>query len=803
MKSLLRKELNAFFTSLSGYLAMGIFLLATSLFLWVIPGEFNLIESRQASLKGFFTLAPWLYLFLVPAITMRMFAEEKKSGTLELLLTRPLSSSKIIFTKYLAALILVSLSLLPTLIYFLTVYLLGNPMGNIDTGATWGSYAGLLLLASGYIAIGLFASASTSNQAISFLVAIVLSYIFFKGFNALALLNPPAVIQNVLLELSLNDHYLSLNRGVIDSRDVAYFIVLTVVFLVFIPGILRGNKLAFRFNTKISLIAVLLIAFSTFSISYRFFRIDLTAEKRYSISETSKTILSKQKGISSIEIYLSGDLPAEMKTFQRSIIDKIEDLNAYSPHRIYYRIFDVYSQKTDSVRNNTIIQLINAGIQPISLEHKTTEGLSTKQIFPGAIVRSNGKMVALNLLKNNPLLPYSENIKHSVELLEYEFARALRVLQNKKKPQVAFLKGHGEADAFSTNSLRMALSESYSITETTAKELNNDDSTRILVVADPVEPFPESDKLFIDQFIMRGGRVLWCIDPVYTAVDSLSRGHSTLAFEKGLNLRDLLFGYGVRINADLLQDVVCMEYPVNTAPPGQPTKFVPAPFYYALLATPNANNPVSRNLNRVMTEFVSSVDSVGANPGVKISPLLTTSPYSRRLQTPVEVSILSATTPPDSRLFNQGMIPIGMALEGKFASGFKNRMTHSLGIDQQKILSESKATKMIVITDGGIITNKVRNRNGKLQTQPLGYDMYSGQTFGNRDFLLNCIDYLNDNSGIMQLRSRTVKMRLLDKTKIRKWEKKIVLFNTLAPILVILISGIAYSLLRRQIYRKK
>jgi len=388
-------------------------------------------------------------------------------------------------------------------------------------------------------------------------------------------------------------------------------------------------------------------------------------------------------------------------------------------------------------------------------------------------------------------------------LLEYEFARAFRLLQESSKARIAFLEGHGEADFYATGDLRYALREKYTMAQTTAEQLNDDDSTQILLVADPQEKFPEKDKLFIDQFIMRGGRVLWCIDPVFVPVDSLARGHSTLAFEKELNLRDQLFRYGVRINPDLLQDVVCLEYPINTAPAGQATKFVPAPFYYSPLALPHPENPVSRNLNNVMTEFVSSLESVGENPEVKAFPVLTTSPYSRRIITPVEVSLLTATTPPDSRLFNQGMIPIGMAMEGIFPSVFQNRMTGSMGLNPEKLLPQSQATKMIVITDGSILTNKVRMRGDQINVQTLGYDPYSGQVFGNRDFILNCIDYLNDDTGIMQLRSRTVKMRLLDKAKIRDQKQPIRFINLGLPLLFLLLFGLVFHTFRKKTYQKK
>lgn len=209
MFSLFKKELNTFFGSITGYLVIAIFLLTTSLFLWVIPGNFNLIDGQRASLKGFFELAPWLYLFLIPAITMRMFAEEKRTGTLEMLITRPISMWGIILSKYLASLALVAISLIPTLLYFWSVSRLGNPSGNIDSGATWGSFIGLLFLASVYISIGLFASSLSSNQIISFLVAILTSYIIFLGFEFVASTGISAGLQTFFIKLGINNHYQS------------------------------------------------------------------------------------------------------------------------------------------------------------------------------------------------------------------------------------------------------------------------------------------------------------------------------------------------------------------------------------------------------------------------------------------------------------------------------------------------------------------------------------------------------------------------------------------------------------------
>jgi ABC-2 type transport system permease protein len=405
----------------------------------------------------------------------------------------------------------------------------------------------------------------------------------------------------------------------------------------------------------------------------------------------------------------------------------------------------------------------------------------------------------LNLLMNNPRLSSDENLQQSIEMLEFKFVSAIKQLQSDIKPHVAFLTGQGEADQYQTADIRYTLSEKYAIRTKTAVELNSDDSTSVLVVADPNTKFSESDKLAIDQFIMKGGRVLWCVDPVYANIDSLSNGYSTLAFDRELNLRDQLFHYGVRLNSDLIQDAFCLEYPVNTSPAGQPTNFVSAPFYYSPLATPVSSNIISRNLNNVMVEFPSSIEAVGDANDRKNSVILSTSPYARSIQTPVEVSLLSATTPPDQRYFNQSNLPIGILIEGKFSSVFQNRITTQLGISNSKLVKEISRNKMIVIADGGIIKNKVRVRNGKAQLQPLGYDQYSGQTFGNRDFLVNCIDYLADDSGIMQLRSRVVKMRLLDKVKLRDQKIKWQLINSTLPLIFFLVFGLSYNVIRKKI----
>lgn len=242
MVALIRKEIDSFFSSLTGYVVIIVFLVLSGLFMWVFPGDLNIPDSGYATLDTLFIIAPWVFLFLVPAVTMRMFAEEKRSGTLELLLVRPLTDLQIVLAKFSAAVVLVIISLVPTLIYFWSVYKLGNPPGNLDTGAIWGSYIGLVFLAGCYAAIGVFASSLTDNQIVAFIVAVLLCFFFFTGFEMISALPLPLRIEELLLYMGINEHYRSVSRGVVDSRDVVYFLALIALFIFLTRTVLQSRK---------------------------------------------------------------------------------------------------------------------------------------------------------------------------------------------------------------------------------------------------------------------------------------------------------------------------------------------------------------------------------------------------------------------------------------------------------------------------------------------------------------------------------------------------------------------------------
>ncbi len=803
MYSLFRKEIKTFLGSLIGYLVVFVFLLVTGLFLWVFPGTFNIPGNGYATLEGLFSLAPWMYLFLVPAITMRSFADEKRTGTIEILLTHPISDFQLVLAKFFAGLSLVAFSLLPTLIYFLSVFLLGNPVGNIDTGATWGSFIGLFLLAALYVGIGIFSSSLTDNQVISFILAMAISFVFYLGLDFAASSGIPYIFEQLLSYFSVNTHYQSISRGVADLRDMVYFLGMTLFFIYLTTVFIRKGSLKPR-KSKINLTIFVTGLLAVFFISTNFlYRIDLTSDRRFSLSLVSREIASGLNENVDIEFYLEGELEPGLKKLQKEVFEKIAVLNVYTKKPIRLKITDPYAFSNSQKREEFQNQLIEKGIKPISFNRKTEQGISTRFIFPGAVIRVGEKVAPVNFLKNNPDFSYEANFNHSVESVEFELVNALQNLLRGKKATVAFLEGQGEFNQFEVADFSNALAAGFNVKRVVSRDIEGENhEVDILVIAGPKQVFAERDKFIIDQFVMNGGKVVWLIDPVQVSLDSLSNGYQTFAFPLDLNLGDQLFKYGVRLNYELLQDVDCSQLLVNTAPPGSQAQWSVFPWYYSPLLIPADNHPLSRNLNRIFTEFVSSIDTVSGNKNLKKTVILTTSPYARRVTSPSSVSLENISNPPARVLFNQSFITVGVLVEGVFSSVFENRIIDNLGTGITSYKAKSKPTRMIVIADAGLVANKVNYSGKPYQIQEMGYDRVSKQVFGNKEFLLNTIYYLNDDTGIMQLRNRSMQLRLLDKVKLREEKKLWQWLNLVAPLLVVSLFGVVYNIIRKRRYSR-
>jgi len=806
MVSLFKKEITQFFGSITGTMVSVVFLLLTGLFLWVFSGNYNIPDGGYATLEGLFEIAPWIYLFLIPAVTMRMFADEKRSGTMELLLSRPVTELQLILSKFLAALAVVLITLLPTLIYFLSVYLLGNPVGCVDTGATWGSYTGLFFLAVIYLTIGLLASSVTDNQVVAFILAIFTCFIWYSGFGFLARLPFPSNISSLIATLGIDAHYESVSRGVLDSRDLLYFLLMAGFFILLTRIVLEWKRRPLRRSANHLLVYVSIVLIVAFISDSNFFRLDFTTEKRFTLSSQTRQLLKKVNVPIEAEILLAGDLPSGFMKLQSAALEKLHDIKIYCDQPINIHITDPYDVVLPGDDKNKYFEsLLAKGIAPVNLRINSEQGVTTKTVFPTIVFRANGNEVAINLLKNDPFLRDEENLIRSVELLEYEFARGLKLLFQVKRENIAFLTGHDELEEVQVHDISYSLSESFNIHRITSNDLLSvPDSFKLLIVANPTKPFPEKDKFAIDQYLMVGGRIMWLLDPVSVSLDSLSNGMSTMAFPRELNLRDQFFHYGVRFNSDLIQDVECQQIKVNTALAGQPPKYSNAPWYFSPLLTPSQNHPIGKNVNRVFSEFVSSIDLVGESESRKSTIILTSSPYARSNQSPMIVNLAMIDAPPARSLFSKQFIPAGILSEGKFTSVFKNRMVQEFGIAQgTPIIPESKETKMIFISDGGLIANKLSYKDGKYAPLPLGYDKVSNITFGNKEFLVNAVHYLCDDSGLMELRSRTMQMRLLDKVKLREQKLFWQLINVVLPVVLILSGGIMFWFLRRRKYTRQ
>ena len=797
MWTLFKKEISGFFSSLTGYVVIVVFLLLNSLFMWIIPGQFNVIGNGYSTLDSMFALAPWIFLFLVPAITMRMISEEKRAGTLELLYTRPVSELQIVLSKFLASWALVLLSLIPTLVFFWSVSRMGSTTGNIDTGGTWGSYIGLLFLGGIYAAIGLFTSSLTGNQIVAFIAAVFGSFLMYQGFDFLSNIAGDGRTAFLISRLGIDYHYNSMSRGVLDSRDVLYFLMVMALFIMGTRTVLQQRKKILQMMTTVLVVAVLSVLSGM-----KFFRLDLTSENRYTLAPSTRQLMHGLDDVVFVRVYLAGELPAEFVNFRKSIRELLNEFRAYAGDRLQYEFVNVYDETDETVRNRMISDLYERGLKVTNVQIRDKEGgVSGKIIFPGAMIFYQGHEMPVNLLKNNPSLPHEVNLNNSIQTLEYEFTKAIHSLTLDEVPKIAFIEGHGELDSLQTHSLMDELKNFFQVDRGyingNLEALLNYEA---LIIAKPERNFSEADKFAIDQYIMRGGKVLFFMDPVRPFADSLSDG-TTVALASQVGLEDLLFRYGVRVNYNLVADLQCNYVPVNTAAAGEQSRFTMMPWvYYPLFSGPESH-PVTRGLNYVKGEFASTLDTVGSGGDVRKTVLLPTSSASRMREVPLYISMQEISVRPDPALYNQSSLPVGVLLEGSFESFYENYpVPEGVYPPDCEVIGKSDRTSVFVAADGDLVRNEVEVEQGAFVALPLGYDKYTRQTFGNREFAMNVVNYMTDETGIMELRAREFKLRLLDREVINdrgavmRWK----LINTLVPILLVILSGIGIMYYRRK-----
>lgn len=552
-------------------------------------------------------------------------------------------------------------------------------------------------------------------------------------------------------------------------------------------------------------ITLVLVVVLSLLAEIKFFRIDLTSEKRYTLSQPSRRLLRELDDVVYVKIYLDGELPAEFVNFRKSIRELMDEFRAYAGDKLQYQFINLYDEADETIRNRTIGDLYDRGLNVTNIQVRDREGgSSSRMIFPGAIIAYGPFELPVNLLKNNPTLSHEMNLNNSIQTLEYEFARAIHSLTMDEVPRIAFIEGHGELDSMQTHSLMDELKNFFQVDR---GYINGNVEAlldyKALIIASPERAFSEADKFAIDQYIMHGGRVLFFLDPVNPFADSLSAG-TTVALANQVGLEDMLFKYGVRINYNLVADLQCNYVPVNTAPAGEQARFTMMPWvYHPLLAGP-VTHPVSRGLNYVKSQFASSLDTLSGSTGeVEKTVLLATSQASRERDVPLYISMEEVTVQPDPALYNSSNLPVGILMEGRFESFYKNYpVPEGVYPPDWKVIVQGEPGAVFVLADGDIAANEVVFEQGAFRAQPLGYDRYTQQTFGNRDFIMNVVNYMCDDTGLMELRSREFKLRLLNnelitqKSQLLKWK----LINIMLPLLLVLVAGLIIQAVRKRRY---
>jgi len=535
---------------------------------------------------------------------------------------------------------------------------------------------------------------------------------------------------------------------------------------------------------------------------FRFFRIDLTSDKRYSVAEQTKSLMENTDSPLKVVVYLDGDLNPGFLRLKKSTAELLDELSVYSHNGIDITYENPSLADTPDQREKKYAELQSRGLLPTAVYERDKEGKSIqKVIFPWIEMTYKGKKVQICLLKNILGNSGEENLNISVENLEFEITDGIRRLVNTGVSKIAFIEGHGELTEAETYDISRSLSKYFQIDRgIIASNATILDNYKVIIIAKPTKPFSESDKYVIDQYIMRGGRVLWLIDGVRISKENLSATGLSPAIELDLNLNDQLFRYGVRINPVLLQDVQCASVPVNIAPPGATPQFEPTPWYFAPLLLASPEHPVTRNITEVRSEFCSGIDIVGDNKMVKSDLLLATSDNTHIVGTPTTIDISQKIKSDDKVYFNEVYVPVAVALEGVFESDFANRMIPKGLTNTLPIKKMSFNTRQIVVADGDIIRNESTAKDST--TIPLGYDRYMNQQFGNKDFIQNAVLYLADNEGWMQLRSRTLKLRLLNKKITNEDRITWQLINVLVPIGFLLMFGIGYQIIRKRKYTR-
>ncbi len=553
-------------------------------------------------------------------------------------------------------------------------------------------------------------------------------------------------------------------------------------------------------NLLLFIVGVIVINLLSSQLSYR---IDLTKDQRYTLAQPTKKLLKSLDGYVHIKVYLKGqNLPASFRHFSSATKDLLEDFNRISNGHLRFEFINPLAGLTNSEKSKVADSLAHLGIMPFNIRAQSdaTDGVTSQIIFPSALIDYKGHKLGINLLQQQPGSNPEQSLNYATSLLEYKFALAISRLSKGKPPRVAYLLGNGETLNPSVYDALSILNHQYRMDTLNLKRTASIPlKYSAIVILDPSTAFSKKEKIKIDQYVMQGGKILWGIHPTHASMDSLQVQSSFLAYDKDLNLNDLLFTYGIRINPDILQDLQCFSIPITVGKVGNHPQIKRLPWVYEPLLNPITNHPITNNLDLILSSFPGSIDTTHLKR-IKKTILLSTSAHSRSLSTPRRISLDDIKDKPNPRAYTSKNLPVAVLLEGQFSSVFKNRLNSTtlsnIAIHSGKpFKSKSSSTKMIVVSDPNIFKNQISQKEGPL---PMGMDRYTRQTFSNQDFFKNCLTYLTDTTNIMLARKKEFSANLLDKVKVKKHKNLWTVLDFLLPFLFVLLFGLIFQYVRKR-----
>lgn len=511
-------------------------------------------------------------------------------------------------------------------------------------------------------------------------------------------------------------------------------------------------------------------------------RWDMTDDHRYSIAPTTKQLLQTLDEPLEVTILLDGELNAGFQRLQRATIELLEEFQARS--------------ENTSIRYRVSTENIPQGIPPTVIHERTHKGQTAQTtVYPFALLHYKGQTSVVELLRNNRGLSGEENLNHSIENLEFAFVEAIHTLTRDSIEKIAFLEGHGELSEREVFDLSQALSRYYQIDRgILGNETDILNDYRVVIIADPQEPFSEKDKYILDQYLMQGGRILWVVNGVRFSDEYLSQSGMTPVIPLELQIDDMLFRYGVRVNATLVQDLQCLPVPVDVSSDPQQPNWQPMPWTYAPLLLTSHASPITRNLMQVSSTMASTIEFVGGEDGIYKEVLLATSSASRITGTPAQVDLGFDDANPEE--YRYAYVPVAASMEGVFPSLFAHLLPPEDIIMHSPMRKQSEPTKQIVVASGSIIRNEWQQG----QPLPLGYDRYTNTQFGNRDFMVNAVLYLADDTGWMSLRQKELTLRLINDQRAREQRIAAQVVSIAAPLLLLALIAGGVILIRKRRY---